>query len=110
MNNEEAAKRLFALVDQKYVEQKDFAAELGITPSIISEWRRGKSTSFAKLKYVSRIAEILGTTTEYILTGETAARPQEGDELIDAIQGLTDEERRKVAEYVALLEAARRKR
>lgn len=108
MNNEDAAKRLFALVDQKYAEQKDFAAELGITPSIISEWRRGKSASFVNLKYISRIAEILGTTTEYLLMGETA-RPQEGDELIDAIQGLTDEERQKVAEYVALLEAARRK-
>lgn len=100
--------RLFALVDGKYREQKDFAAEIGVTPSKVSQWRMRITESYKK--YLPQIAAALNTTTEYILTGETAARPQEGDELIDAIQGLTDEERRKVAEYVALLEAARRKR
>lgn len=65
----DAAKRLFALVDARYPEQKEFAAKLGITPSIVSEWRRGKSESFAKPKYIKAIAELLETTTEYILTG-----------------------------------------
>lgn len=108
MHNEDVVERLFALVDKKYPEQKAFAAELGITPSIVSEWRRGKSASFANVKYISRIAEILGTTTEYLLTGENA-RPHEGDELMDAIADLTAEERQKVSDYIALLEAARRR-
>lgn len=109
MHNEDVVERLFSLVDKKYPEQKAFAAELGITPSIVSEWRRGKSASFTNVKYISKIADILGTTTEYILTGDEAARPHAGDELMDAIADLTAEERQKVADYVALLSAARHK-
>ena len=76
-----AAARLFALVDSKFPEQKDFAAQLGITPSIVSEWRRGKSESFTKQKYIGKIAEVLHTTTEYILTGqeEKSTPPKEAD-------------------------------
>lgn len=70
-----AAARLFALVDSKFPEQKDFAAQLGITPSIVSEWRRGKSESFTKQKYIGKIAEVLHTTTEYILTGQDEKSP-----------------------------------
>ena len=70
-----AAARLFALVDSKFPEQKDFAAQLGITPSIVSEWRRGKSESFTKQKYIGKIAEVLHTTTEYILTGQEEKSP-----------------------------------
>lgn len=103
MNNKGAAERLFALVDAKYAEQKEFAAELGITPSIVSEWRRGKSESFANLKYISRIAELLGVSTEYILTGDAPARPREGDELLDAVRGLNAENRQKAQEYIEML-------
>ena len=61
------ADRIFELVDQKYKEQRDFANDLGVTASIVSEWRRGKSASYNK--YISRIAAILGTSVEYLLTG-----------------------------------------
>ncbi|WP_295585546.1 LexA family transcriptional regulator [uncultured Oscillibacter sp.] len=59
--------RIFDLVDRKYKEQRDFAAQLGVTPSIVSEWRRRKSSSFNRR--LPQIAEALGTTTEYLLTG-----------------------------------------
>ena len=78
----DAVDRLFALVDSKFPEQKDFAAQLGITPSIVSEWRRGKSESFTKQKYIGKIAEILNTTTEYILTGKEE-RPVWGDRIFE---------------------------
>lgn len=98
--------RLFALVDKKYKEQKDFAAEIGVSASKVSQWRMRNTASYKK--YLPQIAAALGTTTEYLLTGEEA-RPREGDELLNAIRGLTDEERQKVSDYIALLEAARRK-
>ena len=60
--------RIFELVDIKYNEQQAFAAKLGIDPTIPSRWRKGKSTSYQK--YLPQIAEALGTTTEYLLTGE----------------------------------------
>lgn len=99
--------RLFALVDKRYSEQKDFAADIGVAPARVSEWRNGKSKSYAK--YLPQIARALGTTTEYILTGAPEARPREGDRLLDAIEGLTEENRQKVAEYAELLAAAQRR-
>lgn len=63
--------RIFELADQKFNEQRLFAAAVGVTPSIVSEWRRGKSASYNK--YLRKIADVLGTTTEYLLTG---SRPE----------------------------------
>lgn len=101
----DAVDRLFALLQEKHIEQKAFAAEIGVAPARISEWKSRDSKSY--VKYISEIAAALGTTTEYILTGDMPARPREGDELLDAVRGLTDEERKKVLDYIALLEAAR---
>ena len=60
--------RIFDLVDQQYTEQRDFARAIGVTPSIVSEWRRRKSASFHKR--LPQIAATLGTTAEYLLTGQ----------------------------------------
>ena len=60
--------RIFDLVDQQYKEQRDFARAIGVTPSIVSEWRRRKSASFHKR--LPQIAATLGTTAEYLLTGQ----------------------------------------
>lgn len=99
--------RLFALVDKRYREQKDFAAEIGVSASKVSQWRMRNTASYKK--YLPQIARALGTTTEYILTGAPEARPREGDRLLDAIEGLTEENRQKVAEYAELLAAAQRR-
>lgn len=106
----DAVDRLFALIDSQFPEQKDFAAQLGITPSIVSEWRRGKSESFTKQKYIGKIAEVLNTTTEYILTGKEESPPPEGDERPECWDLLTREEREKAREYIEMLIAARGKR
>lgn len=59
--------RMFELVDEKYREQKDFAAVLGIDPNLPSRWRNRKSLSYQRR--LPQIAEALGTTTEYLLSG-----------------------------------------
>lgn len=59
--------RIFELVDEKFKEQKDFAAVLGVDPNLPSRWRNRKSKSYQK--YLPQIADALGTTTEYLLTG-----------------------------------------
>lgn len=59
--------RLFELVDKKFDEQQEFAALLGVAPTLPSRWRNRKSQSYQK--YLPQIAEALGTTTEYLLTG-----------------------------------------
>ena len=86
--------RIFDLVDSKYKEQRDFAAHLGITPSMVSEWRRRKSASFNRR--LPQIAEALGTTTEYLLTGKKEPAGQQADgkqeEFIQLYQQLTPQE------------------
>lgn len=64
----DTAERIFDLADKKYREQKDFAHELGLPPSVISEWRRRRSASYNRR--LPEIAKVLGTTVGYLLTGE----------------------------------------
>lgn len=78
----ETYNRIFELADKKYPEQRDFAAEIGVAPSVVSAWRNKKSESY--MKRLPQIAEILNTTVEYLLTGEKkepAPTPKNGDEL-----------------------------
>ena len=59
--------RIFELVYEAHMEQKQFASILGTTDKTVSAWRTGRSKSYTK--YLPQIAEALGTTTEYLLTG-----------------------------------------
>lgn len=102
--------RIFDIVDSKYKEQRDFAIQLGVTPSIVSEWRRRKSASYQRR--LPEIAEALGTTTEYLLTGKKEPAPTSGDglspakrKLLEAVDDLTDEQCEKLLGIV--LEAKR---
>ena len=65
--NEDTISRIFELVDQKYAEQRNFAADLQIAQSVISAWRKRKSLSYNKR--LPEIANLLGTTVEYLVTG-----------------------------------------
>lgn len=104
----DAIDRLFALVDEKYREQKDFAVEIGVSPSKVSQWKKGTSKSYTK--YLPQISAALGTTAEYILTGQEERPPPEGDERPECWDLLTREEREKAREYIEMLIAARGKR
>ena len=65
--------RIFELVDQKFKEQQSFAEELGISADTVSDWRRRKSGSYAKR--IEKIATVLDTSVEYLLTGASAPAP-----------------------------------
>ena len=80
--------RIFDLVDKQFKEQKDFAAAVGVSDDTVSNWRRRISASCTKSKHLARIADVLGTTTDYLNYG---SRP-------DA-EHLTDEERQLLAAY-----------
>lgn len=78
--------RIFDLLDKMPIEQQEFAKRVGVSDDTASNWRRRKSASYSK--YLSRIAEVLGTSVEYLLTGkkeEPAPAPSGGDELVNAI-------------------------
>ena len=102
--------RLFELVDEKFNEQQEFEALLGIDPTLPSRWRNRKSTSYQRR--LPEIADALGTTTEYLLTGKKEPAPMNGDglspakrKLLEAVDDLTDEQCEKLLGIV--LEAKR---
>ena len=65
--------RMFELVDEKYREQREFAHDIGVDPSHVSRWRTRKSASFHKR--LPQIAEVLGTTVDYLTTGRDPLIP-----------------------------------
>ena len=64
----DAVDRIFELVGEKFKEQKEFASALRGNDKTVSAWRTRRAKSYTK--YLPQIAEALGTTTEYLLTGE----------------------------------------
>lgn len=63
----DTARRIFELVDSQFKEQKEFASTIGVSDKIVSQWRVGTTKSYRKR--LTQIADALGTTTEYLLTG-----------------------------------------
>lgn len=104
------AERIFELVDAIYKEQRDFAKAIGVSASMVSQWRMGITKSYTRR--LPEIAEALGTTTEYLLTGKKEPAPTSGDglspakrKLLEAVDDLTDEQCEKLLGIV--LEAKR---
>ena len=75
--------RIFELVDEAHMEQKQFASILGTTDKTVSAWRTGRSKSYTK--YLPQIADALGTTTEYLLTGNGPKQKKAVSELDTAL-------------------------
>ena len=91
----DTAERIFDLLDRFGMEQKKFAELIGATDKIVSKWRTSGLTSYRK--YLPQIADVLGTTVEYLLTGkkeEPAAEDSSGreKEFVQLFQKLTPEQ------------------
>ena len=67
--------RISALLGEQGKNQADLCFFLGISPSVYSEWKSGKSKSFRQ--YIDRIAYFLGCTPDYLLGSEVAFNPTE---------------------------------
>lgn len=77
----DTAKRIFELVDNQFKEQKEFAAAIGVSDKIVSQWRVGTTRSYRTR--IATIAEALGTTAEYLLTGNGPKYRGQGELLVD---------------------------
>lgn len=82
--------RIFALLDKMPIEQQEFAKRVGVSDDTASNWRRRKSASYSK--YLSKIADVLGTTVEYLLTGKKEEPTVQDD-------GLTEGERALMKQF-----------
>lgn len=79
----DTAGRIFELLDAMGMEQKKFASLVGVSPQKVSEWKSGKAKSYTKR--IPQIAEALGTTTEYLLTGNGPKQKKAVSELDTAL-------------------------
>lgn len=59
--------RIFQLLDEQKISQKEFAKMIQVSPQTITDWKKGKSQSFASI--IGRIAEALGTTPVWLFVG-----------------------------------------
>lgn len=64
----DTVKLIFTMLAESSMEQKEFASMVGVVPQTVTDWKNGKSKSYTK--YITKIAEVLNTTTEYLLTGD----------------------------------------
>ena len=67
MGNSPIVSRINGLLAEKGISKRDFYKDCGITSASYSLWNTGKTTP--RMKNLEIIAEYLGTTTDYLLTG-----------------------------------------
>lgn len=81
----------------------DVTEATGISSTVFSEWKSGKSQP--KVDKLVKIARYLGTTVEYLVTGEDPVPgvklSSDEDSLLSAYRSLNSLGREKAAEYVS---------
>ena len=121
MSNSPIVARINGLLAEKVIPKQKFYEDCGITSASYSLWNKGKTTP--RMKNLETIAQYLGTTTEYLLTGieETKKAPtQEGereitfDDFTFAMQNeskdLTEADKQILLSMAKQLNDARKKR
>lgn len=99
--------RIFQILDEKGITAYKMAKDIGMSTARLSNWKQGKSTPSAEA--LAQIADYLGVSTDYLLGRTDDPTFTIPDYRYFADHELTDEEKRKVDEYVELLIKARRK-
>ena len=91
--------RIFDMLDKMPIEQQEFAKRVGVSDDTASNWRRRKSASYAK--YLSKIAEVLGTSVEYLLMGkEKEPAPASATDFWVKFNSLTPEGQKEVIAFI----------
>lgn len=78
--DERTRQLIWKLIDSKGESQQEFSDAIGATRSLVSQWKTGKSSSFSNSRYISKIADHFGVTTDYLLGSAPAPRPGVDDE------------------------------
>lgn len=82
---ENAADRILSAMKKRGYDQKTFAKELGIRPQIITDWKKGTTTSYTR--YITKISELLGESADYLLTGEASGQATPAAALVVPVLG-----------------------
>lgn len=77
--------RIFTLTKSRACSQKEFAKSIKISAETITAWKAGRNVSF--MKKLSPIAEALGTSEVWLLTGKEAVSDEDTIQKLDSIAG-----------------------
>ena len=91
--------RIFEILDRLPMEQREFAKLVGISDDTASDWRRRRSASYTKR--LAKISEVLGTSVEYLLTGEKKEpAPTPAPDFLIKFNSLTPEGQKEVIAFI----------
>lgn len=90
------SQRIFSILKEKKLKQKDMADYTGISTSAISAWNKNNTNPAAES--ISTIADFLGVSIEYLLTGEEKAIILKDDEkeLLTYYKKLPEKDRQRL--------------
>ena len=104
------SERIFKLLKEKNMKQKDFAMQAGISNSTVSEWKKKKTNpSSDKIMDICRVLEI---TPEQLLTGKGISDKEELIEntitpldmqIITDYHGLQETQKKRLLAYIEVL-------
>lgn len=57
--------KIFFLLRERGIEQKQFAIDIGVSQQAVSEWKSGKTQSYRK--HIDKIADYFNVSTDYLL-------------------------------------------
>ena len=103
--------RVFLLLKLNKKSQKELGDALGVKQQLITDWKSGRVKSY--MKYIDKIAEFLGVTADYLLSGEEKEVPAaiSGDGLDNAFRKklmlLTPEQRAILEAHMDLMLGSR---
>lgn len=75
---EKIRERVLALIDSEFESDASFERELGLSEKTVSNWRRGRSSSF--MRHLPELSELFGVNVGELLDIPLSA---EGDQLSD---------------------------
>lgn len=110
------SERIFKLIKEKKMTQKDFAEQVGIAGSTVSEWKKKKTNPSSDK--IMDICSVLGVTPEQLLTGNGIDKNSEDSEnfnggyitqydmrIIEAFHEMDEERKKRLLAYVDALKA-----
>lgn len=99
------SERIFEILAQKNMTQKEFASRIGVANSTLSEWKKNKTNpSSDKIMVICQVLEI---TPEHLLTGKESVYDDDISirerKIIDAYRGMKKEQQKRLFAYVEAL-------
>ncbi len=111
------SERIFRILSEKHISQSEFAKQVGISGSTISDWKRKKTNPTAEK--IMPICEVLGVTPEQLLTGKGIDKDYEeiadgrtekefvitstDIRMLEDFHGLKEAQRKRLLKYMEVL-------